>query len=180
MKYKLIFFFNKYSILSLNKNLNQIQFLQSQIRKYLASKKKDNKLFNRPQNKTKNNYLYLNPDDINEIENKNPNINNNSQNDREVETQGEIERIRLNNQEDDSFLNNEIKYVENLRIQNAVYTGELLNGKRHGKGTQVMEQNMKGIGRMINQMAMELFIILTEMYIKDIGKIIEQMVKVFI
>ena len=44
----------------------------------------------------------------------------------------------------------------------------------------MMEQNMKGIGRMINQMAMELFIILTEMYIKDIGKIIELMVKEYI
>ena len=141
------------SYLSLNKNLNQIQFLQSQIRKFLQSKKKENnKVFNRPQNKSKKNYLFLNSEDAIDIENKNPNIENNqnSQIEKEMETQGEIEKVKLNNQDDDSFLNNEIKYVENLRIQNAVYTGEVLNGKRHGKGIQVWDDGAKYEGNWEN------------------------------
>ena len=146
----LIFLF---SYLSLNKNLNQIQFLQSQIRKFLQSKRKENnKVFNRPQNKSKKNYLFLNSEDAIDIENKNPNIENNqnSQIEKEMETQGEIEKVKLNNQDDDSFLNNEIKYVENLRIQNAVYTGEVLNGKRHGKGIQVWDDGAKYEGNWEN------------------------------
>ena len=130
--------------------MNKIKFLQSQIRQYLQSKNKENnKLFNRPQNKSKNNYLFLNSDEANEIENKNPNIENNitSNNDKEIEPQREI---RLNNQEDDSILNNEIKYVENLRIQNAVYTGEVFNGKRHGKGVQVWDDGAKYEGNWEN------------------------------
>ena len=141
------------SYLSLNKNLNQIQFLQSQIRKFLQSKRKENnKVFNRPQNKSKKNYLFLNSEDAIDIENKNPNIENNqnSQIEKEMETQGEIEKVKLNNQDDDSFLNNEIKYVENLRIQNAVYTGEVLNGKRHGKGIQVWDDGAKYEGNWEN------------------------------
>ena len=43
----------------------------------------------------------------------------------------------------------------------------------------MMERNMMEIGKMINQMVMALFIILMEMYIKDIGRIIEQMGKEF-
>ena len=126
--------------------------MQNQIRKYLQSKKKDNKLFNRPQTKSKNNYLYLNSDDMNQIENKNPNINSNinSKYDKDIETQAEIERNKLNNQDDDSILNNEIKYVENLRIQNAVYTGEVLNGKRHGKGVQIWDDGAKYDGNWEN------------------------------
>ena len=126
----------------MNQNLNKIQYLQGRVRQYLQSKNKDtNKVFNRPQNKAKNNYLFLNSEEVNEIENRNPNEENkiNPQNDREIETQGEIDRARLNNQDDDSFLNNEIKYVENLRIQNAIYTGEILNGKCHGKGVQIWD-----------------------------------------
>ena len=140
----------------------------------------DNKLFNRPQNKAKNNYLYLNSEEVNEIENKNPNTENKiiPQNDKEIETQGELDRVRLNNQDDDSFLNNEIKYVENLRIQNAIYTGEILNGKRHGKGVQIWDDGAKYDGNY--QMVMEHFITLMEMFIKDIGRIIEQMEKEFI
>ena len=141
------------SYLSLNKNLNQIQFLQSQIRKFLQSKRKENnKVFNRPQNKSKKNYLFLNSEDAIDIENKNPNIENNqnSQIEKEMETQGEIEKVKLNNQDDDSFLNNEIKYVENLRIQNAVYTGEVLNGKRHGKGIQIWDDGAKYEGNWEN------------------------------
>jgi hypothetical protein len=41
----------------------------------------------------------------------------------------------------------------------------------------MMELNMKVIGRMINLMVMVHFIILMEMYIRVIGKIIEQMEK---
>jgi hypothetical protein len=44
----------------------------------------------------------------------------------------------------------------------------------------MMGQNMKEIGKMINQMDMEHFIIRTGMYIKDIGKIIEQMGREYI
>ena len=44
----------------------------------------------------------------------------------------------------------------------------------------MMELNMKEVGRMINQMVMEHFTILMEMYIKVFGKIIEPMEKVFI
>ena len=44
----------------------------------------------------------------------------------------------------------------------------------------MMVQNMKVVGKMINLMVMEHFIILMEMYTKDIGKIIELMEKVFI
>ena len=61
---------NNNSLLSMNKNLNKIQYLQRQIRKYLSSKNNQNKLFNRPpQTKSKNNYLYLNSntDNINEL-----------------------------------------------------------------------------------------------------------------
>ena len=43
----------------------------------------------------------------------------------------------------------------------------------------MMGQNMKEIGKMISQMDMELFIIPMEMYIKDIGKIIGLMAKVY-
>ena len=53
-----------YSYLSINVNLKQIIFLQRQIRKYLLSKKNQNKVFYRPpQNKSKNNYLFLNSTD---------------------------------------------------------------------------------------------------------------------
>ena len=92
--YFIINIFLNYSLLSLSKNIKEIRFLQNQIRKYLQSKKKDNKLFNRPQTKSKNNYLYLNSDDMNQIENKNPNINTNinSKYDKEIETQAEIEK----------------------------------------------------------------------------------------
>ena len=96
----------------MNQNLKKIQFLQRQIRLYLQSKKKENnKLFNRPQNKSKNNYLFLNSDGANEIEKKTSVGENNfrSQNDKEIETQGEMDRNRLNNQDEDSFLNNEIR-----------------------------------------------------------------------
>ena len=150
----------------MSKNLNQIQFLQHQIRKFLLSKKNINnkKIFNRPpQNKSKNNYLYLNSTtdnyNLNDIEtNNNPNSAeklNNSPSDenenKEIETQDEIEKFKLNNQENnDSFMNNEIKYVENLRIQNAVYTGELLNGKRHGKGLQIWDDGAKYEGEWEN------------------------------
>ena len=44
-----------------------------------------------------------------------------------------------NYQDDDLLLDSKIKYVENLRIQNATYTGEVLNGKRHGKGIQIWD-----------------------------------------
>ena len=44
----------------------------------------------------------------------------------------------------------------------------------------MMEQNMKETGKMTNQMDMAHFIIQMEMYIKDIGKIIEQMEKGYI
>ena len=41
----------------LNQKLNKIKYLQGRVRQYLQSKNKDNnKLFNRPQNKAKNNY----------------------------------------------------------------------------------------------------------------------------
>ena len=33
----------------------------------------------------------------------------------------------------------EIKYANNVRIINAVYTGEVLNGKRHEKGIQIWD-----------------------------------------
>ena len=137
----------------LNQKLNKIKYLQGRVRQYLQSKNKDNnKLFNRPQNKAKNNYLFLNSEEVNEIENKNPNTENKiiPQNDKEIETQGELDRVRLNNQDDDSFLNNEIKYVENLRIQNAIYTGEILNGKRHGKGVQIWDDGAKYDGNWEN------------------------------
>ena len=43
----------------MNKNLNKIQYLQRQIRKYLSSKNSQNKLFNRPpQTKTNNAYQH--------------------------------------------------------------------------------------------------------------------------
>ena len=117
---------NNNSLLSMNKNLNKIQYLQRQIRKYLSSKNNQNKLFNRPpQTKSKNNYLYLNSntDKINELEKniQNNNINTNeiiiqekitSHNDKDIETQDDIDKMKLN-QEDDSLLNSEIKYVEN-------------------------------------------------------------------
>jgi hypothetical protein len=109
-------------------NLKQIIFLQRQIKKFLLSKNNPNKLFQRPpQSKTKNNYLFLN-DTNKELNEENTNIND-SQKEKENPIENEVN--------DDSFLNNEIKYVENLRIQNATYTGEVLNGKRHGKGIQI-------------------------------------------
>ena len=124
-------------------NLKQIIFLQRQIRKFLSSKKNQNKLFNRPgPSKNRNNYLFLNDTNIAE---KNTNIN--YQNERE--SQGENE-ITQNFREDDSILNNEIKYVENLRILNATYTGEVLNGKRHGKGIQVWDDGAKYEGNWEN------------------------------
>ena len=61
-----------------------------------------------------------------------------------------VEIIDEDEIEDDSFLNNEIKYVENLRIQNAIYTGEILNGKRHGKGTQIWDDGAKYEGNWEN------------------------------
>ena len=61
----------------MNQNLNKIQYLQGRVRQYLQSKNKDNnKVFNRPQNKAKNNYLFLNSEEVNEIENRNPNEEN--------------------------------------------------------------------------------------------------------
>ena len=36
-----------------------------------------------------------------------------------------------------------IKYVENLQIGDKVYTGEILNGQRHGKGTQIWNDGAK-------------------------------------
>ena len=42
------------------------------------------------------------------------------------------------------------------------------------------ERNMKANGKMGKRMGMELFIILVEMYIKDIGKMIKQMEEVYI
>ena len=99
--------------------MNQIQFLQRQIRKYLSYKhNQSNKLFNRPpQNKSKNNYLFLNStnenENLNDVETNNPNNNdnsknskNNSPNEKEIETQDDIEKIKPN-QENESFLNNE-------------------------------------------------------------------------
>ena len=76
--------------------------MQRRIRKYLEAKKNPNKLFNRPpQTKSKNNYLFLNSadDNINNIENKNPNIVNNindsetspQKNEKEAETQDEMD-----------------------------------------------------------------------------------------
>ena len=44
----------------------------------------------------------------------------------------------------------------------------------------MMGQNMKEIGKMISPMDMGHFIILMGMYIKDFGKIIEQMEKEYI
>ena len=44
----------------------------------------------------------------------------------------------------------------------------------------MMEQNMKEIGKTINQMDMVHFTIQMGMYTKDIGKIIELMAKVYI
>ena len=61
----------------LNQKLNKIKYLQGRVRQYLQSKNKDNnKLFNRPQNKAKNNYLFLNSEEVNELENKNQNTEN--------------------------------------------------------------------------------------------------------
>ena len=129
-------------------NLKQIIFLQRQIRKFLSSKKNQNKLFVRPpQTKPKSNYLFLNNtnneinlnnENTNYIEN-NENTNNNLQNETENKNSAKKENdnlvqteINQKSQEDDSILNNELTYVENLRIQNATYTGEVHNGKRHG------------------------------------------------
>ena len=53
----------------------------------------------------------------------------------------------------ESILNNEIKYVEGLRINNAIYTGEILNGKRHGKGTQIWDEGAKYEGEWQNNKA---------------------------
>ena len=53
---------------------------------------------------------------------------------------------------------------------------DMEKGYRYG----MMEPNMKEVGKMINLMDMELFIIQMVMYIKDIGKIIELMVKEYI
>ena len=146
--------------------------MQHQIRKYLLPKKNNlnKKIFNRPQNKSKNNYLFLNSTSdnyLNDMEtNNNPssaknysNSKNNSPSDenKEFEAQAEIEKFNLNNnnnnnnqENNDSLLNNQIKYVENLRIQNAVYTGELLNGKRHGKGVQIWDDGAKYEGEWEN------------------------------
>ena len=131
-----------FSYLSINVNLKQIIFLQRQIRKFLSSKKNPNKFCLRPgPSKPRNNYLLLN-DTNNGINEKNTNIN--SQIERENQKDNlEVNEITQNLREDDSILNNEIKYVENLRIQNAVYTGEVLNGKRHGKGIQVWDDGAK-------------------------------------
>ena len=191
-----------YSLLSINVNLKQIIFLQRQIRKFLSYKNNQSKLFYRPQSKPKNNYLFLNSTDgqINKTNdliysesqfNSGDNVQNLNENNEQNERQSM-------NGDDDSVLNNEIKYVENLRIQNAIYTGQVLNGKRHGRGTQIWddgakyegdwendksngyELNMKEIGKMINQMDMALFTIQMGMSIKDIGRIIELMEKVYI
>ncbi len=35
------------------------------------------------------------------------------------------------------------QYVENFRIENALYTGDLLNGMRHGKGVQIWDDGAK-------------------------------------
>lgn len=37
----------------------------------------------------------------------------------------------------------EIKYVENYRIENAIYTGEMAKGMRHGKGVQIWDDGAK-------------------------------------
>ena len=101
--------------------------MQRQIRKYLSSKKNKNKLFSLPpqnKSKSKNNYLFLNStnDNMNEVEttNKtnspenlkaNANIKNNTPNEKGSETKDLIEKFKPN-QEDDSFLNSEIKYIQ--------------------------------------------------------------------
>ena len=131
------------SYLSINTNLKQIIFLQRQIRKFLSSKNNQNKLFNRPpQSKPRNNYLFLNETNggLNE---KNTNINYSQNNPEENE-------ITQKFKDDDSILNSEIKYVENLRIQNATYTGEVLNGKRHGRGIQIWDDGAKYEGNWEN------------------------------
>ena len=177
----------------MNVNIKQIIFLQRQIRKYLSLKNNKNTVFIRPpQPKAKNNYLLLNSEND---ENKDPNENiNNLPFSNKIESNENLENYvnnennqdeketNQNNKDEDSLLNSEIKYVENLRIQNATYTGEILNGKRHGKGIQKWDDGAKyeGNWEMINQMDMVHFIIQMEMYIKDIGKIIELMVKEYI
>ena len=136
-----------YSLLSINVNLKQIIFLQRQIRKFLSYKNNQSKLFYRPQSKPKNNYLFLNSTDgqINKTNdliysesqfNSGDNVQNLNENNEQNERQSM-------NGDDDSVLNNEIKYVENLRIQNAIYTGQVLNGKRHGRGTQIWDDGAK-------------------------------------
>ena len=147
-------------------NLKQIIFLQRQIRKFLSSKKNQNKLFVRPpQTKPKSNYLFLNNtnneinlnnENTNYIEN-NENTNNNLQNETENKNSAKKENdnlvqteINQKSQEDDSILNNELTYVENLRIQNATYTGEVHNGKRHGKGIQIWDDGAKYEGNWEN------------------------------
>ena len=149
-----MYFAQKYSYLAINTNLKQIIFLQRQIRKYLSFKKNKNKVFYRPQdNKPKNNYLFLNTTNGGTNESKINYLNDSQnlnlkervkENDSESKNEKSLENERTNMyKDDDSFLNNEIKYVENLRIQNAVYTGQVLNGKRHGKGTQVWDDGAK-------------------------------------
>ena len=38
---------------------------------------------------------------------------------------------------------NDKKYVENYRIENAIYTGEIIQGMRHGKGVQIWDDGAK-------------------------------------
>ena len=73
----------------------------------MGAQKNSNNVFRRPpQSKAKENYLYLNnTSDENNCENLN------------IEEQQIQDNHKF--QEDDSYLNNEIKCVENLRIQNA-------------------------------------------------------------
>ena len=50
----------------------------------------------------------------------------------------------------DSLLNKEILFVENLRINDAIYTGEIKDGKRNGKGTQIWDNGAKYEGEWLN------------------------------
>ena len=124
--------------------------MQRQIKKFLSSKK-NKKIFIRPQDITpKNNYLILNEtnggicdkkiNDFQDLNLKESIKADDSQN----KNENSLENERTNMyKDDDSFLNNEIRYVENLRIQNAVYIGQVLNGKRHGKGIQIWDDGAK-------------------------------------
>ena len=140
-----ISFFN-YSYLLINANLKKIMFLQRQIRKYLSSKKNQDKIFHRPpQSKDKNTDLITKK--TSDETNQNFNMYNSPNENKMIQDENDSNQKY---KDDDSILNSEIKYVENLRIQNATYTGEVLNGKRHGKGIQTWDDGAKYEGNWEN------------------------------